>query len=125
MLVERRRAERDRRESLRVGSVFAVKSRSRGRIQLGQAEDVCPGGITLRRPRDGAYTAGTTLELTFVLPGGGPVIDATAEVVSDRSAGAFRRTGLRFTALAAAHEQFILDYCLERLGRTVAVAVAV
>ena len=123
MLVERRRAERDRRESLRVESVFAVKSRSRGRIQLGQAEDVCPGGMTLRRPRDGAYTAGTALELTFVLPGGGPVIEVAAEVVSDRAAGAFRRAGIRFTAITLAHEQFITAYCLARLGRELAAAV--
>jgi hypothetical protein len=115
MLVERRQAAHDRRESLRVPSVFAVKSRMRGRLQLGQAEDVCPGGMTMRRPRDGAYSAGTTLDLTFDLPGGGPTIVAAGVVVSDRSAGGFRRTGVRFTAIAQEHEALIMSYCLARL----------
>jgi len=115
MLVERRRAGHDRRESLRVAAVFAVRTRMRGRIQLGQAEDVSPGGMTLRRPRDGAYTPGTPLELIFVLPGCRRTIAATAVVVSDRRAGTFRRTGVRFTALASAHEQEIQSFCLERL----------
>jgi hypothetical protein len=115
MHVDRRRATRDRRGSLRVAAVFAVKSRARGRLQLGQAEDVSPGGMTLRRPRDGAFPSGMALELTFALPGGGPLIATTAVVVSDRGAGAFRRTGLRFTALPAAHEQYITGYCLAHL----------
>jgi c-di-GMP-binding flagellar brake protein YcgR len=124
MLVERRRATYDRRESLRVAAVFAVKSRLRGRLQLGQSEDVSPGGMTLRRPRDGGYAPGTTIELAFALPGGGPVLTATGVVVSDRGVGSFRRAGVRFTAISAADEQFITSYCLERLGRD-AVAAAV
>jgi len=115
MLVERRRADRDRRESLRVAAVFAVKTRVRGRVQLGQAEDVSPGGRTMRRPRDGAYTPGTPLELTFALPGGGVTISASAVVVSDHRSGTFRRTGIRFTALAAAYEDHIMSFCLALL----------
>jgi c-di-GMP-binding flagellar brake protein YcgR len=115
MLVERRRAGQDRRESLRAPAVFAVRTRMRGRLQLGQAEDVSPGGMTLRRPRDGAYTPGTPLELAFVLPGGGLTIAAAGVVVSDRRDGSFRRTGVRFTAMSAAHEQQILSFCLQQL----------
>jgi hypothetical protein len=116
MLVDRRRAQRDRREALRVPSVFAVKCLAGGRIQLCQAEDIGPAGMTLRRPRDQSWSPGTQLVLTFALPGMESLMGAAAAVVSDRYAGAYRRTGVRFTALAAEHEQRICCFCNDATG---------
>jgi hypothetical protein len=121
---DRRRAGRDRREALRVPAVFAVKSRVKSRIQLGQAEDIGPAGMTLRRPKDVPFGQGTTVVLTFALPGGDDLLAVTGVVVSDRLAGSFRRTGIRFAALAAETEQRLQHFCDDSTGLTYAVRVA-
>ena len=115
MNADRRRTERERRTAARVSAVFAAKSVARGRLQLGQAEDVSAGGITLRRPPDLPLPPGTGVVLTFALPGFASLLRVSALVVSDRSAGSFRRTGLRFVALAADQQQQISDFCLAEL----------
>ena len=92
MTGDRRRSHRERRTTVRVAAVFAVKSVARGRLQLGQAEDICPTGMTVRRPKDVALSPGTGLVLTFALPGGGAMLRLSALVVSDRLYGSFRRT---------------------------------
>lgn len=96
MHVERRRSERDRREDWRVPVVCAVRNMVAGRLYLGQAEDIGPGGITLRRPRDLPVVPQTPITLTFDLPGTRATIDLDGFVVSDRRTGSFRRTGIRF-----------------------------
>lgn len=111
MYADRRRAEFERRGVARVSAVFAVKSVFRGRLQLGQAEDVAAGGLALRRPKDLPLTPGTALTMTFALPGTATMLRVKAQVVSDRLVGTFRRTGVRFVALAADQEQHIQDFC--------------
>ena len=101
MEIERRRSERDRRESWRVPVVCAVRNTVAGRLYLGQAEDIGPGGITLRRPRDVPVTPKTPITMTFDLPGTRATIDVDGLVVSDRRAGSFRRTGIRFVGPSA------------------------
>jgi hypothetical protein len=103
--------------------VFAVKKAIAGhdgrpshQIQLCQAEDIAPAGITIKRPRGSAVLARTEVALAFALPGSRDEISARGMVVSDASAGAFRRTGVRFIALAPAHAQLIAGYC-RRAGR--------
>lgn len=96
MRVERRRSECDRRENWRVPVVCAVRNTVAGRLYLGQAEDIGPGGITLRRPRDLPVVPQTPITLTFDLPGTRATIDVDGLVVSDRRSGSFRRTGIRF-----------------------------
>ena len=51
MSSDRRRASRDRRQTQRVPAVFAVKKAMGRNIQLCQAEDINPSGITIKRPR--------------------------------------------------------------------------
>jgi len=101
MHVERRRSESDRRENWRVPVVCAVRSTVGGRLYLGQAEDIGPGGITLRRPRDLPVVAQTHITLTFDLPGTRKTIDVDGLVVTDRRSGSFRRTGIRFLGTSA------------------------
>lgn len=108
---DRRRSPRQRRLAARVPAVFAVKSVARGRLQLGQAEDISPAGMTIRRPKDLSLSVGTGLVLTFALPGSDGLLRLSALVVSDRLAGSFRRTGLRFIALAADLQQQISGFC--------------
>ena len=115
MYVDRRRAEQERRTAARVPAVFAVKSVFRGRMQLGQAEDVGTGGLGLLRPKDMPLTPGTALTLTFALPGQGTQLRLRALVVSDRLVGSFRRTGLRFVGMAAGEEQHIAEFCFTRM----------
>lgn len=114
MLVERRRADRDRRQDGRVPAVFAVKNRFGARVQLGQAEDIGPSGMTLRRPRDAPVLPLTPVALTFSLPGTPAAIEAAALVVSDAGQGQFRRTGVRFTWIAPEHASLIARYCSRR-----------
>lgn len=92
-------------------AVFAVKSQVRGRFQLAQAEDLGPGGITLIRPKDSPLGAGTSIGLCFALPGTDAVLRLQGVVVSDRSGTSFRRTGIRFVALAVDLEQQISEFC--------------
>jgi hypothetical protein len=110
MTADRRRSHKERRTAARVAAVFAVKSVVRGRMQLGQAEDICPTGMTIRRPKDLALSPGTGVVLTFALPGNGAMMRLGALVVSDRLSGSFRRTGLSFVALAADQQQQIAGF---------------
>jgi hypothetical protein len=111
MHLERRRSERDRRLCARVPVVCAVRNTIAGRLYLGQAEDIAPGGITLRRPRDLPVLPHTPVTLTFDLPGTGTTIDVDGFVVSDRGMGSFRRTGIRFVAASADQLAVLGDYC--------------
>jgi hypothetical protein len=96
MQLERRRAARDRRENWRLPVVCAVRNTIGGYQFLGQAEDLGPGGITLRRPRDMPVSPHTPIALTFDLPGTQKTFDLQGTVISDRRLGSFRRTGVRF-----------------------------
>jgi hypothetical protein len=98
--------------------VFAVKralpgSEKHGRrhVQLCQAEDIAPAGMTIKRPRGSVMTPRTELALSFSLPGSHEEISARGLVVTDSSLGSFRRTGVRFIALRPEHEQLIAGYC--------------
>jgi hypothetical protein len=111
MLLERRRADRDRRQDSRVSAVFAVRNLIGSRFQLGQAEDIAPTGITLRRPRDVPVSPQTVLSLLFDLPGAGARIKVSGTVVSDRRLGPFRRTGVRFTEISPENVALLADFC--------------
>jgi hypothetical protein len=101
MQMERRRMERDRRVSWRIPVVCAVRNTVAGRLYLGQAEDIGPGGITLRRPRDLPVLPQTPITMSFDLPGAPMTFDVDGLVVSDRRTGSFRRTGIRFVGPSA------------------------
>lgn len=111
--MERRRTERDRREGWRVPVVCAVRNSIGGALHLGQSEDLGPGGITLRRPRDLPISPETTLTLTFDLPGMGKTIDVQGRVISDRRAGGFRRTGIRFVG-STEELALLAQFCRQR-----------
>lgn len=114
MMLDRRRAERDRRLSRRVPAVFAVKNTVGAQVQLGQAEDIGVTGMALRWPKDAEFPSPVTL--TFQLPGTREPIAARAQVVNDRYAGRYRRTGVRFTALEPQDADLIARYCASRRG---------
>jgi c-di-GMP-binding flagellar brake protein YcgR len=116
MTGDRRRSQKERRAAARVAAVFAIKSVARGRLQLGQAEDLSPTGMTVRRPKDLALSPGTGLVLTFALPGNGTMLRLSALVISDRLSGSFRRTGVRFVALAADQQQQIAGFYRSQLA---------
>jgi hypothetical protein len=111
MMMERRRAARDRRQSLRIPATFAVRQSSGGSVQLCQAEDIGPGGIAIRRTRDVRHLRRTAVALRFELPGTREEIRAEGVVTHDASAGSFRRTGVGFIALRPEHEQAIAAFC--------------
>jgi len=124
MSSDRRRAPQERRQTDRVPAVFAVKKaitgpegRVDGHIQLCQAEDIAPAGMTIKRPRGSAVLPRTELALSFALPGSDDEISARGLVVSDASTGSFRRTGVRFLALTPQHAQAIAGYCRRRSSR--------
>jgi len=114
MQPERRRAERDRRESWRVSAVCAVRNTVGDRFHLSQSEDIGPGGITLRRPRDLPMSPETPVALTFDLPGTRTTIDLEGLVVTDRRHGGFRRTGIRFIRPSSEQLAVLLDFCRRR-----------
>jgi hypothetical protein len=114
MLLERRHADRDRRHDGRVRAVFAVRNLIGSCLQLGQAEDIAPTGITLRRPRDVPVLPHTPLTLIFDLPGAGVRISVGGLVITDRPAGTFRRTGVRFTEMSPESAALLADFCTHR-----------
>jgi hypothetical protein len=114
MQLERRHAERDRRHDGRVSAVFAVCNRIGSRVQLGQAEDIAPSGITLRRPRDVAVVPQTPMTLLFDLPGAGTRISVGGLVVTDRRFGAFRRTGVQFTEISPESAALLAEFCARK-----------
>jgi c-di-GMP-binding flagellar brake protein YcgR len=111
MLVDRRRADRDRRHNHRVAVVFAVKNQLGARLQLAQAEDIGPGGMTIKRPKGSPCPPETPVSLSFELPGMQAEIAVSGIVVQDAGAGQFRRTGVRFLGLAPEQERLISAYC--------------
>ena len=111
MTNERRRIARDRRTAPRVAATFAVKQSAGGRVSLCQAEEIGPGGLTMKRPRDAVHAPRTEVVLHFELPGTRQAIDASAVVTHDAGAGSFRRTGVGFIALRAADAQAIAAFC--------------
>src|SRR3954468_9736762 len=110
-MTERRRSASDRRASARTPAVFAVKKSIAGYVQLCQAEDINPGGITIRRPRGVSVRPETEIVLSFALPGSREEIAAQGVVTNDGVVGSFRRTGVRFLALRPEHVQLIAGYC--------------
>lgn len=111
MSSDRRRASRDRRQTQRVPAVFAVRKAVGRNIQLCQAEDINPSGMTIKRPRGSHALPRTEVDLAFALPGSHEEISARGMVVSDCVAGSFRRTGVRFIAVRPEHAQLIAGYC--------------
>jgi hypothetical protein len=113
--MERRVAPGERRRCDRIPAVFAVKralpETNDGYVQLCQAEDIAPAGMTIKRPRGSAVLPRTELALSFSLPGSREEILARGLVVTDASVGSFRRTGVRFIALRPEHAQLIAGYC--------------
>ena len=91
--------------------MFAVKKAFGRQIQLCQAEDIAPSGMTIKRPRGSAALPKAEVSVSFSLPGSREEISARGLVVSDGVSGAFRRTGLRFIALRPDHVQMIAGYC--------------
>ena len=116
MLLERRRADRDRRHDGRVSAVFAVRNLIGSCLQLGQAEDIAPTGITLRRPRDVPVLPQTPLTLLFDLPGASARISVGGLVVTDRRSGPFRRTGVQFTEISSESAALLAEFCARRVS---------
>jgi hypothetical protein len=114
MVPDRRQTEHERRQARRVAAVFAVKEIAGRRVQLGQAEDIAPCGMTLRWHKDAALLPDSAVALSFELPGSDAPIVAQATVVSTRRAGRYRRTGVRFVALESDVAQRIAQYCARR-----------
>jgi hypothetical protein len=114
-MTDRRRTLEERRRCDRVPAVFAVKKAlpadGARHVQLCQAEDIAPAGMTIKRPRGSAVQPRTEIALSFSLPGSREEISARGLVVSDASVGSFRRTGVRFIALRPEHAQLIAGYC--------------
>lgn len=84
----------------------AIRNTIAGCHHLGQSEDIGPGGITVRRPRDMPVPPETFISVTFDLPGTQTTVALDGLVVSDRRHGSFRRTGIRF--LKTSPEQLAL-----------------
>ena len=118
-MADRRHAPSDRRRDPRIPAVFAVKEATADRVHLGQAEDIAPGGITIRHPKGMVLVPESPVVLSFELPGSTEPIDAEGVVVSDRRVGAFRRTGVRFLVLRPEHQQAIAAFCRRAPKRTV------
>ncbi len=121
MSADRRRAPEERRRCDRVPAVFAVKKAVPGpegkvarQVQLCQAEDIAPAGMTIKRPRGTVVQPRTEIALSFSLPGSHEEISARGLVVNDTTVGSFRRTGVRFIALRPEHAQLIAGYCRRR-----------
>ena len=91
--------------------MFAVKESFGRQIQLCQAEDIAPSGMTIKRPRGSGALPRAEVSVSFSLPGSREEIAARGLVVSDGMSGGFRRTGLRFIALRPDHVQLIAGYC--------------
>jgi hypothetical protein len=118
---DRRQGITDRRIALRVPAVFAVKSFLKGRVQLGQAEDLGVGGMALRRLPDVPAIPGASISLTFALPLGGfadQLLRVQGVVVSDQLDGTFRRTGVRFAGLAHDTAEALSQFCKDQLDAT-------
>jgi c-di-GMP-binding flagellar brake protein YcgR len=112
MQIDRRVSSRDRRQAVRAPLTAAVVQRSGDSVQLAQASNIGELGMTVRYVGDGApaHLPRTPVALTFQLPGADKVIEARAEVVFDRSDGAYRTAGFRFSRIAPSAIREIARY---------------
>ena len=94
--------------------MFAVKKSVGRNIQLCQAEDITPSGMTMKRPRGTLINPRTEIDLSFALPGSDEEMLARGVVINDVVVGSFRRTGVRFIAVQPEHAQLIAGYCRRR-----------
>jgi hypothetical protein len=117
MSIDRRKTARERRQGQRIAATFAVKQSSDGQVELCQAEDIGPGGMTIRRLRERSQSPRTAVALRFELPGTREEIVTEAVVTHDATAGSFRRTGVGFIALRPEHQQAIAAFC-SRVAKT-------
>ena len=117
MSIDRRKTSRERRQGQRIAATFAVRQSADGRVELCQAEDIGPGGMTIRRLRERSQTPRTAVALRFELPDTREEIVADAVVTHDATAGSFRRTGVGFIALRPEHQQAIAAFC-RRVAKT-------
>ena len=69
-------------------AVFAVKKAIGRNVQLCQAEDITPSGMTMKRPRGTFIVPRTEIDLSFSLPGSEEEISARGVVVHDVVAAA-------------------------------------
>lgn len=97
-----------------MAATFAVSEAAGAHLHLCQAEDIAIGGITIRHARGLSHEPHTEVALRFALPGSREEIEARGEIVSDKRAGRFRRTGVRFIAVRPEHQQLIAAYCRRR-----------
>ena len=104
----------DRRDTGRIPATFGVSEADGSGVHLCQAEDIAIGGITIKHARGLTHEPRTEVALRFALPGSNREIEARGEIVSDASAGRFRRTGVRFIAVHPEHQQLIAAYCRRR-----------
>jgi len=104
----------DRRDTGRIPATFGVSEADGSGVHLCQAEDIAIGGITIKHARGLSHEPRTEVALRFALPGSNQEIEARGEIVSDASAGRFRRTGVRFIAVRPEHQQLIAAYCRRR-----------
>ena len=104
----------DRRDTGRIPATFGVSEADGAGVHLCQAEDIAIGGITIKHARGLSHEPRTEVALRFALPGSTQEIEARGEIVSDASAGRFRRTGVRFIAVRPEHQQLIAAYCRRR-----------
>src|SRR5690349_19625041 len=107
---DRRRSENERRRSSRVPATFSVKKSVGPQVHLCLAEDIGPGGMTIKRPKDTPYRPRTPVSLQFELPDTKEEIAARGVIVYDSTAGRYRRTGVRFIAVRPEHQQAIAAY---------------
>lgn len=106
--------ESERRNTRRTSATFGVSEADGQGIHLCQAEDIAPGGMTIKHAPGLSHAPRTEVALRFALPGSTQEIEARGEIVSDTKAGRFRRTGVRFIAVDPEHQQLIAAYCRRR-----------
>lgn len=107
---------RDRRLGFRIPSQFFLTQYIDERPYRALTRDLSGTGLRLdtvaaaSRPlRGGEREFG----VEFELPGTGEVIWARARACHERAAGPTLGLGIRFTAMARAHERLLADFCIE------------
>jgi len=114
-MMERRLAQRERRERGRVAFVAAVAIGPER--QLAQARNLGEHGMELVRA-PGAGLPGAPIHLAFELPDGGAMVVARGAVVFERAdgSGRWQATGVRFIAIAARDRARIARFVDARLA---------
>ncbi|HKA88686.1 MAG TPA: PilZ domain-containing protein [Haliangiales bacterium] len=104
----------ERRFGFRIPLEMFVNQYAQDRPHRGLTVNISETGVYVNKVLAPMLRDARVVGLEFELPGTGEIVWARGEVCYDNLDDMFHGQGIRFAAMARAHQRLIRDYCIER-----------